>query len=88
MAIQQIQKSSTFKPDMIGDVIEVTAYDKKTGDLITLAGVLAAYSIAATGTEFKIDGVDKGNSFPAEGYNISITHFEFTLDHSEAGDDE
>lgn len=88
MAIQQIQKSSTFKPDMIGDLVEVTVYDQSDGTLLTVAGPLDAYSTTPGGTAFVISGIREPQSVPSEGYTLSITHFEYVLDLSEAGDDE
>ncbi len=80
MALQQIQKSSTVKPDMIGDGVEVTVYEQDGGNLHTMSGVLAAYSTSPEETQFKLDGLDKGNTVPREGFTLSITHYEFVLD--------
>lgn len=83
MALEQITKSPTFRPAMIGDVVEVTVYDQATGDLSTVAGVLAAYSVHPRGTAFRIDGEPEAQTVPREGYTMSITHFEFVMDFSE-----
>lgn len=88
MAIQQIQKSSTFKPEMIGDLVEVTIYDKADGSLATVTGVLDAYSTNSQGTHPKFAGVEGYQTIPTEGYTLSITHYEYIIDFAEAGDDE
>lgn len=80
MAVQQIQKSSVFKPEMIGDLVEITAYDQQDGSLSTVAGILAAYSTEADGATFQIEGVAKTNQFPAQGVTITITHYEFIFE--------
>lgn len=83
MALEQITTSSTFRPAMIGDVVEVTMYDQSSGDLSTVAGVLAAYSTTPARTCFLIDGDPEIKTVPREGYTLSITHFEFVIDFSE-----
>lgn len=88
MALTQIQKSSTFKPDMIGDIVEVTAYDQKEGGLSTVVGVLGSYATLPDQTAFKIEGVDAGQHVPREGYTLSITHYEFNLGSFIEEDDE
>lgn len=82
MALTLIQKSSTFKPDMIGDVVEVTTYDPATGEMGTVAGVLRSYVSNAKVTRAFFDGDadDPTLSIRAEDkFNISITHYEFAL---------
>lgn len=83
MALEQITTSSTFRPAMIGDVVEVTMYDQSSGDLSTVAGVLAAYGTHPQVTAFRIDGEPEAQRVPREGYTLSITHFEFVIDFSE-----
>lgn len=80
MAIQQIQKSSVFKPDMIGDLVEITAYKQADGSLSTMAGILAAYHVTPDGTVFKIEGVDSDTEIVTEGNTINITHYEYVID--------
>lgn len=87
MAIQQIQKSSVLKPDMIDDIIEVVVYDQKDGSLHTAVGVLSAYSVSPQGTTIKFAGVETPQSVPNEGFTITITHYEYVLDMSDAEDD-
>lgn len=79
MALTQIQKASTFKPEMIGDIVEVTVYDQKESSLSTVVGVLGAYSTAPDAIVFKVEGVTAEQVVPREGYTLSITHYEFNL---------
>ncbi len=82
MALQQIQKSSSFKPDMIGDVVEVTLYNKADGDLITTTGVLAGYQVGGGRVGAWLDHDRDGEpSFTAhlDEVTVSITHYEFAL---------
>lgn len=88
MALTQVQKASTFKPDMVGDIVEVTVYDQKEGALSTIVGVLASYAVHPDKTAFKIDGVDLNQQVPREGYTLSITHYEFNLGSLIEEDDE
>lgn len=80
MAIQQIQKSSAFKPEMVGDLVEITVYDQADGSLRTVAGALTAYSTHSKGVVAVIDGVERPQEIPSEGYTLSITHYEYILD--------
>lgn len=80
MAVQQIQKSSVFKPEMIGDIVEITAYNQQDGSLSTVAGILAAYNTDADGSTFQIEGVATVNEFPSKGFTITITHYEFIFE--------
>lgn len=80
MAIQQIQKSSAFKPEMIGDLVEITVYNQADGSLRTVTGILSAYSTHSKGVAAVIDGVGYPQEIPSEGHTLSITHYEFILD--------
>lgn len=80
MAVQQIQKSSVFKPEMIGDLVEITAYDQQDGSLSTVAGILAAYTTDSNGSTFVFENVSAAQTVPAEGYTLSITHYEFIFE--------
>lgn len=90
MAIQQIQKSSTFKPDMIGDIVEVTLYNKADGDTSTAVGTLRAYSVfdGIIVAEFDGDRDIPAVKVPIANYNVSITHYEYILDLSSTEADE
>lgn len=88
MALTQIQKSSTFKPEMIGDVVEVTVYDQKESSLSTVVGVLGAYSTAPDAIVFKVEGVTAEQVVPREGYTLSITHYEFDMGYIDAEEDD
>lgn len=87
MAIQQIQKSSVFKPDMIDDIVEVVAYDQKDGSLHTAVGVLSAYSVSPQGTTIKFAGVEAPQIVPNQDFTLTITHYEYVLDLSDAEDE-
>lgn len=80
MAVQQIQKSSVFTPEMIGDLVEVTAYDQSDGSLSTVAGVLAAYTASSDGATFVFENVRAAQTFPSEGFTVTITHYEFIFE--------
>ncbi len=83
MALTLIQKSSTFRPDMVGDVVEVNLYSKADGSFITTTGVLAGYQSGggSVGAWFDHDR-DGEPSFRADldEVTLSITHYEFVLD--------
>lgn len=88
MALTQIQKSSTFKPDMVGDIVEVTVYDQKESALSAMVGVLGSYATHPDRTTFKIEGIESVQVVPRDGYTISITHYEFNLGSLIEEDDE
>lgn len=79
MAIQQIQTSSFFKPDMIGDIVEVTAYDKNTGSMVKSAGILRAYSSMGDNVvaEFEGDRDTPALKVDTSRSTLTIVHYEF-----------
>lgn len=82
MAIQQIQTSSFFKPDMIGDIVEVTAYDKNTGSMAKAAGTLRAYSSEGgiVVAEFEGDRDTPGLKVDTSASTLTIVHYEYIID--------
>lgn len=90
MAIQQIQKSSVFKPDMIGDIVEVVLYNKTDGTLLTVVGTLEGYQQApgVVGAWFAHDRDGQpGFTTKSDAVTLTITHYEYVPDLSDAEDD-
>lgn len=84
MAIELIQTSSTFKPDMIGDLVEITIYDQSDGSLTTTAGVVDAYTNYPDSTAIVIQGTTRALEVPTKGYTISIRHYEYVIETEDA----
>lgn len=93
MALTLVQKSSTFKPDMIGEVVEVTAYRPADGSMTVAVGVLRSYFTGSAGIRAEFDG---DTDLPSVAYtatdleqiNVSISHYEFDLQVFVEEDDE
>lgn len=88
MAIQQIQKSSVPKPDMVGDLVEVTIYDKSDGALSTVAGTLTGYALRDGYAYLSLQDVAEEVEVNLEDFTISIAHYEYILDLSTTEADE
>jgi hypothetical protein len=87
VAVQQIQKSSVFKPEMIGDLVKITVYTQADGSLSTVAGILAAFNTDSDGATFVFENVEATQTIPAKGYTITITHYEFIFAELTSEDD-
>lgn len=82
MAVSLISTAKAFTPAMIGDIVEVTAYDTNSGQTFKAVGVLRAYSVSPGLLIAEFDG-DRGTptlKTPTDGINLTINHYEFILE--------
>lgn len=82
--IQQIQKSSVPKPDMIGDLIEVTIYSQADGSLSTVAGTLTGYAVRDGDVYLFLQDITDDVEVDLDDYTLSITHYEYPIDFVDA----
>lgn len=82
MAVSLISTAKAFTPAMIGDIVEVTAYDTTSGQTSKVVGVLRAYSTSPGLLVAEFDGDRDVPSIktPTEGINLTINHYEFILE--------
>lgn len=82
MAVTLISTAKAFSPGMIGDVVEVTAYDTRTGETSKAVGTLRSYNVGpgVLAAEFEGDRDVPALKVATEGITLTINHYEFVYD--------